>query len=89
MKNKIDIIPLLYHCYLYIDIINDKRSSLRGYPLEDNYFVIRAKDILQRCQEVGIDANEFSEISTSKDPAYVKLLGTKLAYHIIKSHIYI
>ena len=82
MQNKLDIVPLLWKAYHYIETAkSDIGDSL--------FFSTRATNLYMNAQHLEIDVSEFKDIETCKDETVIKILGLNLAYEIIKKHVYI
>jgi hypothetical protein len=82
MQNKLEIVPLLWKAYHYIDTANGPNGDTL-------FFSTRATDLYNIAKMLDLDVNEFKDIETCKDETVIKMLGLNLAYSLIKLHVYI
>jgi hypothetical protein len=82
MQNKLDIIPLLWKAYHYIETAKSEMG-------DSLFFSARATDLYINAKNLEIDVFNYKDIETCKDETILKILGLNLAYEIVKKHVYI
>lgn len=82
MQNKLDIVPLLWKAYHYIETAKSEIG-------DSLFFSTRATDLYMNAKTLEIDVLRYKDIETCNDEIVLKILGLNLAYEIIKKHVYI